>query len=68
MEQVNQKAEIRLKTIRPSGDVLQELLIAETEASRQSGFPVMARCGRQLYLAWTQVGANIKVQTARLNF
>lgn len=64
MEQVEQSAEIRLMCLDIEGVKKQEVLVAETEASRQSGFPVMTATSDALYLAWTAVDSTTRVQTA----
>lgn len=66
MEQIGDQADIRIKTLTPDGDMSEPIVVAETEASRQSGFPVMARQGDHLYLAWTLVDSLTSVQTAKL--
>lgn len=67
MEQENEKASIRAREILTDGTSGDEILIAQTEASRQSGFPVMCKDDDSLYFAWTVVGeVSSEVQTARL--
>ena len=67
MEQENEKASIRAREILADGTSGDEILIAQTEASRQSGFPVMCKYDDSLYFAWTVVGeVSSEVQTARL--
>jgi hypothetical protein len=43
--------------------------IVTTSATRQSGFPRLAKCRKRLYLSWTELSANgSKIATAELNF
>ena len=67
MEQEKEKASIRAREILADGTSGDEILITQTEASRQSGFPVMCKDDDSLYFAWTVVGeVSSEVQTARL--
>jgi hypothetical protein len=58
-------AMIRLRRVTESGTG-PAVVIAPTSASRGSGFPVMARLGSEVFLAWTDLDAR-QVQTARVS-
>ena len=64
MEQNGQIGEIHLVTVDASGRRSEDIMVAQTEASRQSGFPVMAANDDALFLAWTGVDSLVQVQTA----
>lgn len=66
MEQAGQVGEIRLVTVDIEGTKGEEAMIAQTEASRQSGFPVMTTTNDALYLAWTAVDSSTQVQTVMI--
>ena len=50
-----QRAQIMLSRFDPTGALKQMLELAETSASRRSGFPVMQAVGNEVYVTWTQV-------------
>ncbi|MCB0636872.1 MAG: hypothetical protein KDC54_09665 [Lewinella sp.] len=66
LERADQVAEIRLAEIRPDGHVQGNYALTTTEASRQSGFPILERLDDRLLLAWTAVdstGTSVKTAT-----
>ncbi|MDQ3802947.1 MAG: glycoside hydrolase, partial [Acidobacteriota bacterium] len=54
----------KVRRVAPDGTLGPVAVIAETEASRASGFPRMARTGDTVYFAWTQFGKPSQVRTA----
>lgn len=65
MEAAGDSAQIRAVAITLSGRVGDDIAIATTTASRQSGFPVMTSSGGRVVFAWTAVeGEKSVVRTA----
>lgn len=54
----------KVRRVSTDGTLGPVAVIAETEASRASGFPRMARTGDTVYFAWTQFGKPSQVRTA----
>lgn len=64
LEEVEEGGEIRLAEINPDGKLGESITATNTGVSRQSGFPVMEKLGKQLLLAWTSVeGAESTVRS-----
>ena len=61
LEQTENAAEIRLARVNLLGEKQEELVLAEVEASRQSGFPVMTMHDDKVYFAYTQVDSLTRV-------
>jgi len=55
---------IKVRRIRPDGALGPVSVIAETDISRSSGFPRMARLGDEVHFAWTEFGKPSRVRTA----
>lgn len=55
---------IKVRRIRPDGALGPVSVIAETDISRSSGFPRMARLGQEVHFAWTEFGKPSRVRTA----
>ena len=55
---------IKVRRVRADGSVGQPAVIAQTDISRSSGFPRMARVGDQVHFAWTEFGKPARVRTA----
>ena len=66
MEQLEEHAEIRIVQVGKEGFLSDSKLIAETKASRESGFPIMKKYGNQLIFAWTQVDSLTHINTGIL--
>jgi hypothetical protein len=60
------RAEIKVRRVRPDGAVGPAAVIAQTDISRSSGFPRMARLGDQIHFAWTEFGTPSHIRTAAL--
>jgi hypothetical protein len=54
----------KVRRVAPDGTLGPIAVIAQTDVSRSSGFPRMARLGDTLYFAWTQFGKPSQVRTA----
>lgn len=58
---------IKVRRIRPDGLLGPSSVIAETDISRSSGFPRMARLGDEVHFAWTEFGKPSRVRVASAN-
>lgn len=58
-------AEVRVRRVDPDGTPGPVTAIARSSAARASGFPRMARAGRDLWFAWTVPGTPSAVRVAR---
>ncbi|MGI9167191.1 MAG: sialidase family protein [Pyrinomonadaceae bacterium] len=58
---------IKVRRIRPDGALGPVSVIAETDISRSSGFPRMARLDDEVHFAWTEFGKPSRVRTASAN-
>ncbi len=54
----------KVRRVTPDGALGPVAVIAQTDPSRSSGFPRMARLGDTVYFAWTQFGKPPQVKTA----
>ena len=55
---------IKVRRVRSDGVLGPVSVIAETDISRSSGFPRMARLGDKVHFAWTEFGKPSRVRTA----
>lgn len=55
---------IKVRRVRADGSLGPPAVIAQTDISRSSGFPRMARLGDQVHFAWTEFGKPSRVRTA----
>ncbi len=59
--------QIRAVKVTPSGKEGNSVTLTTTSTSRQSGFPILAKSGKRIFLAWTQVNSNqTTVKTAEV--
>jgi hypothetical protein len=58
---------IKVRRVRADGSLGPAAVVAETDISRSSGFPRMARLGEQVVFAWTEFGTPSRVRTAVMN-
>ena len=58
---------IKVRRVRADGSVGPPAVIAQTDISRSSGFPRMARLGDEVHFAWTEFGKPSRVRTAVAN-
>jgi hypothetical protein len=61
-----QGAEIRIKQIFPDGRIGKSLTVADTSRARASGFPRMARSGKDLLIAWTYAAEPQEIHVAKI--
>lgn len=68
LERVGEGAELRVRRVRPDGPTGPVMAVAGASAERSSGFPRMARVGRDVVFAWTRPGdpARVQLVTAKL--
>ncbi|HEU4712865.1 MAG TPA: sialidase family protein [Pyrinomonadaceae bacterium] len=55
---------IKVRRVTANGSVGPPAVIAQTDTSRSSGFPRMARLGGEVHFAWTEFGKPSRVRTA----
>ena len=58
---------IKVRRVTADGVLGQPAIIAQTDISRSSGFPRMARLGDEVHFAWTEFGNPSKVRMATAN-
>jgi hypothetical protein len=56
--------QIKVRRVQANGSIGPAAVIAQTDVSRSSGFPRMARFGNQVHFAWTEFGKPSRVRTA----
>jgi hypothetical protein len=56
--------QIKVRRVHANGVVGPAAVIAQTDISRSSGFPRMARLGDEVHFAWTEFGNPARVRTA----
>ncbi len=67
MEAKDKQAQLKALKVR-SGIKSKELLIANLDASRKTGFPQMELVGDEVYFAWTTIsGSNSQIQMAKVS-
>ncbi|HUP45731.1 MAG TPA: sialidase family protein [Thermoanaerobaculia bacterium] len=67
LEQTPSGAEIRLRRIGRDGIVTPSVKVADSSMARGSGFPRIARSGRDLYIAWTEQSTDSRrIHVARM--
>jgi hypothetical protein len=59
--------QIKVRRVQANGTVGPASVIAQTDISRSSGFPRMARLGGEVHFAWTEFGSPARVRTAVAN-
>ncbi len=55
---------IKVRRVQSNGTLGPPAVVAQTDISRSSGFPRMARLGEEVHFAWTEFGKPSKVRTA----
>jgi hypothetical protein len=58
---------IKVRRVRSDGSLGPPAVVAETDISRSSGFPRMARLGDEVHFAWTEFGKPSKIRMATAN-
>jgi len=59
-------AELRARRVHPNGSMDPHFKIADMASARASGFPQLARLGREVLIAWTEVEPVTRVRLGRL--
>ncbi|MCB0644846.1 MAG: hypothetical protein KDC44_24540, partial [Phaeodactylibacter sp.] len=67
IEQVGDRALIKAVRVNRIGTIGHRFVLSESDASRKSGFPVLAKRDKQLIVAWTEVDSLTRVQSAILD-
>lgn len=63
-----ESARIVLSLFSRDGGFIGRTEVAETSASRRSGFPVIVEKGESVYVTWTDIGEAPQVKVARVDF
>jgi hypothetical protein len=50
------------------GELMDRVEVAQTDASRRSGFPVISNSGNDVYVTWTDISGESQVRLARVRF
>ena len=64
IEFANGKAEFRMRRVTTAADRSPATPISAMASSRASGYPRMAKAGKELIFAWTEAGQPMRVMTA----
>lgn len=70
IEFADQRAQFRARRVGPRGDRTPAVTVSSIESGRTSGYPRLARRGRELIFAWTETGENasqVRTAIARLD-
>ncbi|MFP6809868.1 MAG: hypothetical protein VB960_02335, partial [Pseudohongiellaceae bacterium] len=59
---------IMLSLFSSAGELLNNIEVAQTRASRQSGFPIIESVGDTVYVSWTDISDTPQVKVARVAF
>ena len=62
-----ERGAIKVRRVRSDGRLGPPAVLAQTDISRSSGFPRMARLGDEVHFAWTEFGSPAKVRMATAN-
>jgi hypothetical protein len=62
------EAQLMLDLYDAGGNLLNQVQVAESKASRRSGFPVIASVGDDVYMTWTDIAGDAQVKVARIRF
>jgi thiol-disulfide isomerase/thioredoxin len=68
MNTLGDEAQLMLALYDPEGKLLDQVQVAESKASRRSGFPVIASVGDDVYMTWTDIAGDVQVKVARIRF
>lgn len=70
LEDTGTGADVRVRRVRPEGDIGDQMTITTTTAARPSGFPRMVRSGNRVVFAWRDPenanGARVRSAVARI--
>ena len=59
-----ESGEIKVRRVQANGSLGSPAVIAQTDISRSSGFPRMARLGDEVFFAWTEFGKPSRIRVA----
>ena len=68
MDVQSDSAQIMLALYGADGSLLERVQVAQSHASRRSGFPVMTSTGDDVYITWTDIAGEPQVKVARVQF
>jgi len=68
VETKGSEATLKLALYGPTGQMIKVVSVAETSASRRSGFPIIVSSGRDVYATWTSLSETSQVKVARIRF
>jgi hypothetical protein len=68
MDTRGDSAQLMLGLYDADGQLLDRVQVAEGQASRRSGFPVIASAVEDVYMTWTDVAGDSQVKVARIRF
>lgn len=66
IEQVGDRAEVRVRRIRPDGRLDSPLKVAASSPARSAGVPRMTMAGNEVYVAWTEPEQPFRIRLAIL--
>jgi hypothetical protein len=61
------EAKIMLSVFSSEAELLQQVEVANTSASRRSGFPIIESVGESVYVSWTDLSDSPQVRVARVS-
>lgn len=61
------EAKIMLSVFSAEAELLQQVEVAKTSASRRSGFPIIESVGDSVYISWTDLSDSPQVRVARVS-
>ena len=61
------QAKIMLSVFSNEAELLQQVEVAKTSASRRSGFPIIESVGESVYVSWTDLSDSPQVRVARVS-
>jgi thiol-disulfide isomerase/thioredoxin len=61
-------AQLMLALYSARGSLLDRVQVAETQASRRSGFPVITSLAEDIFMTWTDIAGDAQVKMARVRF
>jgi len=68
MDTRGESAQLMLALYDVGGRLVDQVQVAESQASRRSGFPVIASAGDDVYMTWTDIAVVPQVKVARIRF
>lgn len=68
LETEGKQAQLKVARYDHQGNLKESLVVADTSASRRSGFPVIVSDGNDVYATWTDVSSEPRVKVARVRF